>query len=88
MTAVETIRDAWQAGWKAKARCLSKRHAKPKDTRDCSFSTEIDMTTLALTKGPNFPISMLGTRLMCPRCNGRVFAIMFEPPKERRFEAA
>ena len=88
MTEAETIRDAWQAGWKAKARCLSKRHAKPKDTRDCSFSTEIDMTTLAMTKGPNFPLAMLGTRLMCPRCNGRVFAIMFEPPKERRFEAA
>lgn len=88
MTAVETVREAWLAGWTAKARCLSKRQAKPKDTRDCGFSTNIDMATLAMTKGPNFPISMLGTRLMCPRCNGRAIAILFEPPKERRFEAA
>jgi hypothetical protein len=88
MAAVGTVRDAWMAGWKGQARCLSKRRAKPKDTRDCGFSIEIDMGTLAMTKGPNFPLSMLGTRLMCPRCNGREIAILFEPPKERNFEAA
>jgi hypothetical protein len=32
------------------------------------------------TRGPNFPISRLESRLMCPSCGNRQVTVMFEPP--------
>jgi hypothetical protein len=79
---VETLRDALRAGWQANVYCLGRLRDKPKDRRHCPFRADLDMQTLCLTKGPNFPIADLGMRLMCPRCNGRAFAIMYQQPGE------
>ena len=32
------------------------------------------------TRGPNFPLSRLETRLMCPACESRGITVVFEPP--------
>lgn len=81
---VETVRDAMIAGWTAKARCQGKRREKIRDTRDCALIADLDMVTLGLTKGPNFPLSLLSSRLMCPRCGGRNVVVMFDVPRQRQ----
>lgn len=81
--AVTTMGAAWALGWKATARCLGKLRDKPKDTRDCTFTCDLDMNTLVMSKGPNFPLEMLQVRMICPRCGGRDIAIMYQPPSGR-----
>ena len=41
---------------------------------------EADVLTLLVTRGPNFPLSRLAQRLMCPRCGTREVLAVFEPP--------
>ncbi|MBZ9936938.1 hypothetical protein LB518_11580 [Mesorhizobium sp. BR1-1-16] len=71
MTGFETIGGAFQAGCVARVRCNGKRKNVPKSSRPCEFRADLDMQTLLLTRGPNFPLEMLPSRLMCPSCGGR-----------------
>ena len=36
------------------------------------------------TRGPNFPLSRLESRLMCPACGSRRVTVVFEPPTNRQ----
>ena len=38
------------------------------------------LETLVATRGPNFPLSRLETRLMCPACGSWQITVVFEPP--------
>jgi hypothetical protein len=40
----------------------------------------LDLETLVATRGPNFPLSRLESRLMCPACGNRRVTVVFEPP--------
>jgi hypothetical protein len=40
----------------------------------------LDLETLVCTRGPNFPLSRLESRLMCPACGDRRVTVVFEPP--------
>src|SRR6476661_4962676 len=46
---------------------LGKREGM-KTRRECQYTRELDLETLVWTRGPNFPLSSLDGRLMCPRC--------------------
>jgi hypothetical protein len=45
----------------------------------------LDLETLVATSGPNFPLSGLESRLMCPACGNRRLTIVFEPPTNSQF---
>jgi hypothetical protein len=51
-----------------------------KSKRECQYTRELDPETLMWTRGPNFPLSSLDGRLMCPRCKSRRVAVLFQPP--------
>jgi hypothetical protein len=48
--------------------------------RRCVYRKQLDLETLVCTRGPNFPLSRLESRLMCPACGNRRIAVVFEPP--------
>ena len=59
-----------RSGAAVSARRLGKREAM-KSRRECVYRYDLDMETLVWTRGPNFPISRLESRLMCPKCGSR-----------------
>ena len=52
-----------------------------KSIRQCIYRAELDMKTLVWTRGPNFPLSRLESRLMCPECGSRRVSLLFDVPK-------
>jgi hypothetical protein len=38
----------------------------------------MDFETLVATRGPNFPLSRLESRLMCPACGNRRVTVVFD----------
>jgi hypothetical protein len=48
--------------------------------RRCVYRKQLDLETLVATRGPNFPLSRLEGRLMCPACRNRRVTVFFEPP--------
>ncbi len=51
-----------------------------KRVRECVYRKQLDIDTLVCTRGPNFPLSRLELRLMCPDCGSRRITVVFEPP--------
>jgi hypothetical protein len=51
--------------------------------RRCVYRKQLDLETLVATRGPNFPLSRLEARLMCPACGSRLVTVVFEPPSNR-----
>jgi hypothetical protein len=45
-----------------------------------AFVVTPKVQTLVYTRGPNFPLSRLESRLMCPSCGNRRVTVVFEPP--------
>ena len=52
--------------------------------RRCIYRKQLDLDTLVCTRGPNFPLSRLESRLMCPACGSRSINVVFEPPIHRQ----
>ena len=52
-----------------------------KSVRPCIYRAPLDMQTLVWTRGPNFPLSRLESRLMCPECGSRRVTVLFDVPK-------
>ena len=77
---VETLGDAFAAGWHLTARCAWGKREGMKSKRECHYTRELDLETLVWTRGPNFPLSSLDGRLMCPRCKSRRVSVLFQPP--------
>jgi hypothetical protein len=53
-------------------------------TRPSVYRKQLDLETLVATRGPNFPLSRLESRLMCPSCGSRRVTVVFEPPTNRQ----
>jgi hypothetical protein len=51
-----------------------------KRIRECKASIELDLDTLIWTRGAAFPVSMLESRLKCPRCGSRRVVLLFDLP--------
>ncbi|VTZ60825.1 conserved hypothetical protein [Sinorhizobium medicae] len=79
---VETIGEAFSLGWQLKARCAFGNREGMKSVRQCTWSYDLDMLTLVATRGRDFPLAMLASRLRCPRCGSRRIAVVFMPPIE------
>ena len=81
---VETLGDALSLGWRVTARCAWGPRDGMKRVRECLYRAELDMPTLVWTRGRDFPIGRLESRLKCPRCGSRRVTVMFEPPSNRQ----
>src|SRR4051812_38407252 len=81
--AVENLGEAWRLGWKLTARCAFGNRDGMKSIRECIYRAPLDMQTLVWTRGPNFPLSRLESRLMCPDCGSRRVSVLFDDPRYR-----
>ena len=84
---VATLGEAEDAGWRLKARCAFGTRDGMKSIRECIHTYALDLPTLVWTRGRDFPIGMLASRLRCPRCGSRRVAVYFEPPPNRQRQA-
>jgi hypothetical protein len=83
MVEVETLGVARSLSWKVHMRCAKGYRESTKSIRRCVYRKQLDLDTLVCTRGPNFPLSRLESRLMCPACGGRTVTVVFEPPTNR-----
>ena len=61
-------------------RCANGYRQETRSMRRCVYRKQLDLETLVCTRGPNFPLSRLEGRLMCPACGNRKVTVVFEPP--------
>ena len=80
---VDTLGAARSLGWKVHMRCSDGYGEGTKSVRRCTYRKQLDLDTLICTRGPNFPLSRLESRLMCPACGSRSVIVVFEPPTNR-----
>ena len=64
-------------------RCADGHRESTKSIRRCIYRRQLDLDTLVCTRGPNFPLSRLESRLMCPACGSRQVTVVFEPPTKQ-----
>jgi hypothetical protein len=64
---VETLGEASSAGWRIEVRYAWAPRDGMKRVRECVFGGELDLQTLIWTRGRDFPLTMLESRLKCPR---------------------
>jgi DNA-directed RNA polymerase subunit RPC12/RpoP len=85
---VGTLGEAQDLGWGLTARCCAfGTRDGMKSIRECIDSYTLDLPTLVWTRGREFPLSMLASRLRCPRCGSRRVAVVFQPPPTRQRQA-
>jgi hypothetical protein len=76
---VETLGVARSLGWKVHMHCANGFRESTGSMRRCVYRTQLDLETLVATRGPNFPLSRLESRLICPACGNRRVTVVFEP---------
>jgi hypothetical protein len=52
-----------------------------KRVRECVHGGHLDLQTLVWTRGRDFPLARLESRMKCPRCGSRRVTILFDVPK-------
>jgi hypothetical protein len=77
---VETLGVARSLSWKVHMRCADGYRESTRSIRKCVYRKQLDLDTLVATRGPNFPLSRLESRLMYPSCGNRTVTVVFEPP--------
>lgn len=77
---IETLAEARDAGVHITARCGWGQRDAMKRIRECKTSIRFDLDTLIWTRGATFPVSMLESRLKCPRCGSRRVVLLFDLP--------
>jgi hypothetical protein len=84
---VETLGVARSLGWKVHMRCTGGYRESTRSMRRCVYRKQLDFETLIATRGPNFPISRLESRLMCPACGNRRVTVVFEQPSNAQVQS-
>ena len=79
---VQTLRVARSLGWNVHMRCANGYRQETRSMRRCVYRKQLDLEALVCTRGPNFPLSRLEGRLMCPACGDRKVTVVFEPPTD------
>jgi len=59
-----------------------------KRVRECVYEAELQLQTLVWTRGRDFPLARLESRLKCPRCGSRRVRLAFSvPPTTQQMRA-
>jgi hypothetical protein len=77
---VGSLGDAYDAGWKAVAKCEGWSRIGGAYHSACGTRYELDMQTLVWTRGRALALECLHKRLKCPKCGDRKVKVLFEPP--------
>ena len=77
---IETLGEAYRAGWSIKVRCVFGKGDGMKKVRECVSRADLDLRTLVWTRGADFPLARIETRLKCPSCGSRRVAVIFDMP--------
>jgi hypothetical protein len=77
---VETLGEALTAGWRVHARCLGGIVDNGRSTAKCHDQAELNLETLAWTRGRNMSLAGLREPMMCPRCGNRRVNLIFVSP--------
>jgi hypothetical protein len=77
---VETLAMARSPSSRIHMRGANGYRQETRSMRKCVYRKQLDLETLVATRGPNFPLSRLESRLMCPACGNRRVTVVFEPP--------
>ena len=77
---IENLANVWEAGGRLYARCEKPRREGLKSVRPRSNKYELDVRTLLWTRGRAFPISMLSSRMRCPKCGARKVSVRISLP--------
>lgn len=78
--AIETLGEALDLSWRLHVRCAFGRCEGLKSIRACAWGVELDVETLTCTRGRDFPVDRLQSRLRCLRCGSRHVRLAFSPP--------
>jgi len=63
-------------------RCAEGPRETMKRKRECVYGAELDLATLVWTRGRDFPLARLESRLKCPACGSRRVWLAFIVPGE------
>ena len=70
--AIATIGEAHDLGWRLTVYCRWGKRDGMKSIRECNGRAELDLQTLVWTRGRDFPIARLDSRVMREQIKGRV----------------
>jgi hypothetical protein len=79
---IETLGEAFKAGWRITVRCAWGKREGLKSIRECRHTYELDMQTLIWTRGADLPLSLLEDRLRCPRCRSLRVRLLYRVPPD------
>ncbi|WP_246259335.1 hypothetical protein [Chelativorans oligotrophicus] len=86
---IETLGDAWYHDARLWMACAYGKREGLKTIRECWYRKDLDLETLICTRGRDFPLAMLATRLRCPRCGSRQIRVVWNfPTLDKRNSAA
>lgn len=77
---IETLGDAWTHGVRLTVRCIWGGREGLKSVRECDNLYELDVQTMLWTRGRDFPLGMLSSRMRCPKCGSRRVAVRITLP--------
>ena len=80
MAVIETLGDAYQAGWGVRMRCSRGEHRGIVKIDPCRFEAALSLETLVCTRGRAFPLARLASRLRCPNCGETNIQVLFDVP--------
>jgi len=85
---IATLGEAHDLGWRLRIYCRFGKRDGMKSIRACTAYVDMDLPALIWTRGRDFPIARLDTRMKCPRCGSRRVLVAFEPPRNETRQRA
>jgi len=80
MAVIETLGEAYSAGWGVRMKCGRGDHRGIVKIDPCRFEATLSMQTLVATRGRAFPLARLASRLRCPNCGEDRIHVLFDVP--------
>jgi hypothetical protein len=80
MAIVQTLGEAYSAGWGIRVRCGRLERSGCFKQDPCRWEADLRMETLTATRGRGFPLARLASRLRCPNCGEMGVQVLFDVP--------
>ena len=85
---IATLGEAHDLGWRLRIYCRFGKWDGMKSIWASTPYVDMDLPSLIWTRGRDFPIARLDTRMKCPRCGSRRVLVAFEPPQNENPQRA